>query len=266
MSPRGDSVLRVTETERTGARGFTAVSQGVWCQDASPAAVARLARAGFDWVGIDMQHGRYGRSELIEIAQGFPADVAPMVVRVPSAEFTGIGLALDIGATAVIVPQIESPEQARAAVDATFYPPKGRRSSGQIQRNWGAPTVGETTANEQVTCAVMIESAAALQLVEEIASVPGLDALFVGPYDLSLSIGATVPELLANTGTDSPLGRIVRAAVDHGLLVGGFAGNPEHGRLFAEQGITCVAVATDGWILDRGSAAALADHDRSRGS
>jgi 4-hydroxy-2-oxoheptanedioate aldolase len=226
-------VLGVTETERTAARGFASDSRGVWCQDATPAAAARLARAGFDWLAIDLQHGRHGRSELI-------------------------GLALDVGARAVIVPQIESAEQASAAVDATFYPPKGRRSSGQMQRIWGAPELTESAANEQIVCAVMIESATALDLVDEIAAVPGLGGLFVGPYDLSLGIGTRVPDLLADTSSDSPLRRIAKAAADHGLLVGAFAGNPAHARLFADHGITCIAVATDGWILQTGAAAALA--------
>jgi 4-hydroxy-2-oxoheptanedioate aldolase len=251
-------VLGVTETERTAARGFASDSRGVWCQDATPAAAARLARAGFDWLAIDLQHGRHGRSELIDIARGLPADAAPLVVRVPSSEFTGIGLALDVGARAVIVPQIESAEQASAAVDATFYPPKGRRSSGQMQRIWGAPELTESAANEQIVCAVMIESATALDLVDEIAAVPGLGGLFVGPYDLSLGIGTRVPDLLADTSSDSPLRRIAKAAADHGLLVGAFAGNPAHARLFADHGITCIAVATDGWILQTGAAAALA--------
>ena len=107
--------------------------------------VTTLAAAGFDWVCVDLQHGRYGRAELIDIARALTDRSAPLVVRVPSVEFTTIGLALDVGATAVIVPQIDTAEQAAQAVEATFYPPRGRRSLGQLQPSWGAPPVHAPT-------------------------------------------------------------------------------------------------------------------------
>ena len=111
--------------------------RGLWCGDASTSMVTTLATAGFDWVCVDLQHGRYGRADLVDIARARTAQSAPLVVRVPSVEFTTIGLALDVGASAVIVPQIDTPEQAAQAVEATFYPPRGRRSHGQLQMSWG---------------------------------------------------------------------------------------------------------------------------------
>jgi len=170
--------------------------RGVWCVDASTSMVTALAAAGFDWVCVDLQHGRYGRAELIDIARARTARSAPLVVRVPSVEFTTIGLALDVGATAVIVPQIDTAEQAAQAVEATFYPPRGRRSFGQLQPSWGAPALDAAAGNQQTTCAVMIESATALANVDAIAAVPGIDMLFIGPHDLTRSLGSSVDAAL----------------------------------------------------------------------
>jgi 2-keto-3-deoxy-L-rhamnonate aldolase RhmA len=103
----------------------------------------------------------------------------------------------------------------------------------------------------------MIESAAALQSVEEIAAVDGVDQLFVGPYDLSLTLGTTVAALLDDDSESSPLTRIVQAATAYGRTVGGFAGTPELAERFRERGISCVAVASDLWITAEGARAAL---------
>jgi len=237
--------------------GFGGSSNGVWCDDASPGMVARLARLGFDWVCLDAQHGGYARSEIIDAARSFPAGAADLVVRVSSCDFAAIGAALDAGAGAVIVPQIESAAEARRAVAATFYPPVGERSWGQLGRIWGGAALTAEEANSSTTCAVMIESAAALESVDEIAAVDGVDQLFVGPYDLSLTLGTTVPALLDDDSDASPLTRIVQAATAYGRTVGGFAGTPELAERFRERGISCVAVASDLWITAEGARAAL---------
>jgi len=237
--------------------GFGGSSNGVWCDDASPGMVARLARLGFDWVCLDAQHGGYSRTEIIDAARSFPIGAAELVVRVFSCDFAAIGAALDAGAGAVIVPQIESAAEARRAVAATFYPPVGERSWGQLGRIWGGAALTAEEANSSTTCAVMIESAAALESVDEIAAVDGVDQLFVGPYDLSLTLGTTVPALLDDDSDSSPLTRIVQAATAYGRTVGGFAGTPELAERFRERGISCVAVASDLWITAEGARAAL---------
>jgi 4-hydroxy-2-oxoheptanedioate aldolase len=252
---------RVTADEQ-GRRGFGGLSSGVWCADASPSMVARLARLGFDWLCLDMQHGLYSRTEIINAARSFPSEAAQLVVRVPSCDFVAIGIALDAGAQAVIVPQIESVEDAQRAVGASFYPPAGNRSWGQLGGIWGGDTMTAEAANRSLSCAVMIESADALLRVEEIAAVDRVDQLFVGPYDLSLSLGMTVPALLDDDSESSPLTRIVQVAAAYGRTVGGFAGTPELADRFRERGISCIAVATDLWITNEGARAAL----RSRSS
>jgi 4-hydroxy-2-oxoheptanedioate aldolase len=243
--------------EEQRARGFGESSSGVWCADAGPAMVARLARLGFDWLCLDTQHGVYSRTEIINVARSFPSGSAQLVVRVPSCDFVAIGAALDAGARAVIVPQIESAADAQRAVAASFYPPVGGRSWGQLGGIWGGATLTAEAANGSITCAVMIESANALLRAEEIAAVDGVDQLFIGPYDLSLSLGTTVQALLDDDSESSPLGRIVQVASAYGRTVGGFAGIPELADRFRERGITCLAVATDLWVTSEGARAAL---------
>ena len=243
--------------EQQRPRGYGGPSNGVWCDDAGPGMVARLAGLGFDWVCLDMQHGGYSRTEIIEAARSCPPGGVELVVRVPSCDFTAIGVALDAGARAVIVPQIESAADAQRAGVATFYPPIGGRSWGPLGRMWDGPTMTSEEANRSTTCAVMIESADALLQVEEIAAVDGIGQLFVGPYDLSLSLGTTVPALLDDDSESSPLTRIVQIAAAYGRTVGGFAGTPELADRFRERGIPCVAVATDLWITSEGARTAL---------
>jgi 4-hydroxy-2-oxoheptanedioate aldolase len=236
---------------------FGANSRGVWCQDASAGAVARLARSGFDWVCLDAQHGVYGRSELLDAARAYPFDAAELVVRVASCDFAGIGAALDVGATTVIVPQIESAAEAERAVAATYYPPRGSRSWGQLGRTWGRTAIEAEDANEQTSCAVMIESAVALDRVEAIAGVPGISHLFVGPNDLALSLGTTVEALLAEQSADAALTRIIAAAEANDLTVGAYGGEPGLAERFRAYGISCLVVATDLWLLAHGAKAAL---------
>ena len=257
--------MSLVTSDEQNSRGFSDASSGAWCDDASPATVARLARLGFDWVCLDAQHGAYSRTEIIEVARSFPADHAELVVRVPSCDFTAIGAALDAGARAVIVPQIESAAEAGRAVAATFYPPVGERSMGPLTRIWDGPTLTAEQANASVRCAVMIESATALSRVEEIAAVDGVDQLFVGPYDLSLSLGTTAQALLDDHSEDSPLERIVRTAAAYGRTVGGFGGTPDLADRLRERGITCVAVATDLWIIAAGARASLSTITSSAG-
>ena len=237
--------------------GFGPDARGVWCIDTTPGTVARLALSGFDWLCLDAQHGLYGRAGLMAAARSYPDGGAELAVRVTVNDFAAIGEALDAGATTVIVPQVDSPVLAARAVVATYYPPLGGRSLGQFGVTWGREPVEPEAMNAQTTCAVMVESAAALEQVEAIAAVPGVGCLYIGPNDLSLTLGATVEALLDDHRPDGPLARIVAAGRDHGVTVGAFAGTTAYAERFRAHGITCLAVATDLGLLDAGVAAAL---------
>lgn len=231
-------------------------TSGLWCQTADVNVVRTCATLGFDWLALDAQHGAADRGTLLELGRALSDVGVDFAVRVPGLDFGWIGAALDAGAAMVIVPQIDTPEQAAAAVDATFYPPVGGRSWGPFGALWGAGTTTPDAANVAVRCAVMIESARALGSVDEIATVPGVGLLFVGPFDLSLSLGLDVDEAIADE--QGPVRRIVDAGRQHHLDVAAFAGNPARARALRQAGIDTLAVATDLWLLQAGGAAALA--------
>lgn len=233
----------------------TAVEWGVFSfVDSMPGVSAALA-AGLDWVCLDQQHGRWDDARVLAALDVLSGGPGRLLVRVRSLDAGLIGRALDGGAHGVIVPMVESVEQALAAVAAVRYPPEGSRSFGPITAPYGAPS-DTAAANAANLCAVMIETAAALEAVEDIAAVPGVDLLFVGPFDLSLALGTDVDTLVAD-GVAGPLGRIVAAAEAAGIRAGAFGGIPARAQLMAELGFTLVAATTDTDVVERGLAAVL---------
>ena len=235
---------------------------GVWCLNASVSTLLRLG-AAFDWVCLDMQHGRFEGSDLLAVSRSWTPEGAALVVRVPSIDFAAIGMALDAGARSVIVPQVDSVEDARRVVSAMYYPPRGRRSYGPLTPAWGQAAPSASDANATTECVVMIESAEALGKVAEIAAVDGVTGLFLGPYDLSLSLGITVEELLADRSESAPLPEVVAAARRHGRTVGVFTGDPAAARRLNDLGFDAVAGVTDGWLLAAGIRSALTSSDEN---
>ncbi|HEY5822025.1 MAG TPA: aldolase/citrate lyase family protein [Propionibacteriaceae bacterium] len=230
-------------------------SRGIWCQTADVNVVRSCAGLGFDWLALDAQHGDIDRRAVLELGRALGDAGTNFAIRIPELDFAWIGAALDAGASTVIVPQIDTVEQAAAAVAAAFYPPIGTRSWGPFPALWGGSVPAPEQANQAVRCAVMIESAQALTNVDEIAAVPGLGMLFVGPFDLSLSLGSNADTVI---GSDAgPLQRIVQAGAAHEVAVGAFAGDPVRARGLRRAGISCLAVATDLGLLQAGAAAVL---------
>lgn len=155
---------------------------------ASAAHAEVIATAGFDAVVIDCQHGQVADTDLVHLVRLLERDGVPAIVRVARNSAELVGRALDAGAAGVIVPLVESVAEAEAAVAATRYPPLGRRSFGPLRSAArGARSTDE--ANRDVVLALMIETVAGQTAASDIARVPGVDALFVGPVDLALSNG-----------------------------------------------------------------------------
>lgn len=217
VSPIGDFVRRVREREPL---------VGYWLLADSPVMTERLARGGYDYLCLDQQHGLMGyhgiRDGLMAIDAGGVLGPRPTVglVRTAANDLRCIGQALDAGAAGVIVPMIDDAEAARAAVRNAKYPPLGCRSYGPMRAELRrGPDLG--VVNDTTLVAVMIETAAGLDHVEEIAAVPGVDALYVGPYDLTLAVGGADPDdPAAVEARDAALKRILRAAHDEGKAVG----------------------------------------------
>jgi 4-hydroxy-2-oxoheptanedioate aldolase len=167
----------------------TGVALGGWCGLPSSFATEIVAGAGFDWICLDMQHGLFDISTAVSMLQATTATATATLVRVPSADPAAIGKVLDAGADGVIVPLVNTAEQARQAVLACRYPPQGQRSWGPTRAQLRVETYGAQSANAQVLCVVQIETTEAVDNLDEIMRVPGVDAILVGPSDLAISLG-----------------------------------------------------------------------------
>jgi 4-hydroxy-2-oxoheptanedioate aldolase len=244
------------------ARGDAAL--GGWCTVPSSFSAEIMAHSGFDWVCVDMQHGMIDFSHLVPMLQGISSTATAPLVRVPRNEPGIIGKSLDAGAWGIIVPMVNSADEARAAVEACRYAPVGIRSYGPLRANYYAGPDYFTRANDEVTCIVMVETAVAVHNVDEIVSVPGVDAVYVGPADLSVTLGlAPAPDQSDPVFTDA-LETVVDACRRHGV-VPGIAGNAVTAVKRLEQGFRLIEVASDAGLLGVGAGAALAQVRQSAG-
>ncbi|QXQ10071.1 HpcH/HpaI aldolase/citrate lyase family protein [Paeniglutamicibacter sp. Y32M11] len=231
---------------------------GYWVVLDSPVSTERIARLGYDYVALDAQHGLIGYSGMLHGLLAIDASAqAAGVVRVEANNATAIGKALDAGAVAIIVPLVNNAQDAADAVRYAKYPPHGIRSYGPMR---SALRVGPVPAEADATTLVfaMIETPGGLDNVEEIAAVPGLDGLYVGPSDLALAIGAAFPgDPAIKDEFEAALVRVSDAAQAAGIAAGihNASGELAHGRL--NEGYTFATVASDLTHLEATAAAHL---------
>lgn len=237
-----------TNPQSTG-NPASATRPGVWGTLGEPRIGAALEHAGFDWVCLDGQHGHYDDASVRATLALRKTPAAKILVRVLSQDGPLIGRALDAGADGVIVPMVQSAEEAEQVVRAAHYPPRGNRSFGPM---YGAPYGTSTGIPGRPMVAVMVETQTALDDVERIARTPDLDMIFVGPFDLSLALGRQMPEVLADTARDAPLPKVVAACRAAGIIPGAFAGDPQRARAMFEHGFEWVAVTSDVGLLGIG--------------
>lgn len=231
---------------------------GAWLTLGEPRLTRELAQTDVGWLGLDAQHGHFDDRSLRDALGGRTAGTAPILVRVAANDPALIGRALDAGADGVIVPLVSSVADAEAAVAASRYPPSGARSWGPLPGTRSVHAPGSDHTEHAVPlCSVMIETAAALDSVEAIASVAGVDMIFVGPFDLSLALGRDVDDVLSSRHEEAPLARIARACSAAGIQAGAYAGSPERAGLLAAAGFRWIAATTDTGLLSLGVAVVL---------
>lgn len=207
----------------------------------------QVARLGFDFVVVDGQHGMLGYSELRDALIAVTAGGCPLpVARVSRNDPGEIGRVLDAGARGVIIPMVDSGEEARAAAHASRYATSGgRRSYSPVRHgeHFGrAP--GSTDAN--VLVLPMIETREGLAALDEILDTPGIDGVFVGPYDLSLALGADMPfEEGIRSELEQALAQIREAAMQRGKIAGIYCGTGEAAAQRAREGFTLVNTCHD---------------------
>ncbi len=179
--------MRTNVVKEKWAKGEA--TYGGWLSVPSSFSAEVMAHQGFDWLCIDMQHGLIDYQVAMTMIQAIGTTETTPFVRVPWNEFGVIGKVLDAGAMGVIIPMVNSVEEAKAAVAACRYFPLGSRSYGPTRAAYAHGADYFSEANTQIACIPMIETRQAVERLDDILAVPGIDAVYVGPADLSITLG-----------------------------------------------------------------------------
>lgn len=217
----------------------------------------------YDFVVVDLQHGLWDYQQMINAIRAVQPGGAVAIVRVPSLEKGVIGRALDAGAMGIIVPGVESAEQVREAVTACRYVPGGERSYGPIGAmvRYGLDYVDR--ANDEVLVIPMIETKVGLDRADEICAVPGVDAIYVGPFDLSISLGGP-PSKAAVQDMAETLEHLAVVAKKHDV-VAGIHGTAQPCDVYHAMGYELITVVTDFDILTYGFRKAAGEDEGETG-
>ena len=236
---------------------------GLWISTGNPSTAEVLGDVDFDYINIDFQHGLIDYTEAVPVMQALVNTKATLTCRVPWNEPGVIGKVLDAGAMGVIIPMVNTPAEAEAAVRACRYAPQGARSFGPIRaaRLFGADYASR--ANDEIACIPMIETAEAISNLDAILDVEGIDAVYIGPADLSISLG-----LPPGSDNDAPAFTEAVDAVLEGCKARGIAPGihsvPNIVPKRLEQGFQMVTVTSDTQAAVSGAVSAL-KRARSKG-
>jgi len=229
---------------------------GGWITGPTFGGPEEFARAGYDYIGFDVQHSYLDDADVAAILRRTEHVPVATAVRLPSAAPAPIGRVLDAGADAIIVAMVDTPEQAADAVAATRYAPDGIRSFGPLRAS-----MGHDPAALQARAGVfaMIETVQGLQSVAEICSVPGLSGVYVGPADLALSLGVGIAGATRHPRVREAMTQVLQAASAAGVVAGIHAGDGATGKDMAALGFQMITLAAESQALRRGAAAHLED-------
>lgn len=230
---------------------------GTWVMSASPIVAEAIGSAGFEWGVIDMEHTPLDMMDLVHLLQAVGNTKMMPLVRVPWNDAVHVKRVLDAGAQTLMFPFVEDADEARRAVAATRYPPEGMRGMAGMSRasRYGTTPDYLRTANKGVGVVLQLETPKAIAALEEIAAVPGVDALFVGPADLSGAMGHAGE--LMHPRVVALMVEAARRARALDMPIGTVGGTPEEVTRYRAAGFTYVAVCSDLGLLMRGAQAAL---------
>lgn len=231
---------------------------GCWLSMANAWSAESLARLGFDWVCVDMQHGLIDYSDLTYMLPAISNGDTTPIVRVPWNEPYEIMKALDAGAYGVVVPMVNNREEALRAAEACRYPPRGFRSFGPVRAAMYGGKGYAAESNDQVACIVMIETEDGIANLDEILSTPGVDGAYIGPSDLALALG-----MAPRGDNDDPkhaatVQQILDACRKHGVAAGIHTSSLAYTQRYLEHGFNMVTLGSDGGWLMAGAAKELA--------
>jgi 4-hydroxy-2-oxoheptanedioate aldolase len=232
-----------------------------WCSIGNTFTAEIMAAQGFDSITVDMQHGALDYSALLPMFQAMQASGATLMARVPWLEPGIIMKALDAGAYGIICPMVNTAEEAARLVDYTRYPPHGTRSFGPTRVSFAAGPNYGAEANGNILAFAMIETADGMANLDAIAATPGLDGIYVGPSDLSLSLSQgklppgmdrEEPEMIASLQT------ILAACKKNGIRAALHCGSPDYAARAAGWGYDMTTVGGDSRFLAAAAGAAVA--------
>ncbi len=212
-----------------------------------------MANQGWDTLTIDLQHGVIDYAQMVTMLQAISTTATVPVVRVPWLEPGILMKALDAGAYAVICPMVNTREQAQQLVSWTHYAPQGSRSFGPVRASIYGGADYPTEANRTIVAFAMIETAQALDNLDAILSVEGLDAVYIGPSDLSLALGCKPQFDDVEPKVADAIAHILARAKAHGVRAGVHNGRPDVARARIAMGFDFVTVSSDARILAAGS-------------
>lgn len=238
-------------------RGETVI--GTMAQEVRTPAIAQLfAIAGFDFMFVDMEHGAYDLetvADIIKVAR--LADIVPLV-RVPDGLYHLISRVLDAGAMGVMVPRVETRETVEQAVAAMRYPPLGKRGCtiGKGNSDYQKNPLWEFVrhANDNILAVMQIERKAAVDHIDDLLSVSGVDVALIGPADLTLSLGASSPQ---DPVVQQAIQKVVEASKRHSVAIGIHLRDAEQLKVWQDRGMTMLTCSTDLDFIANGARAAV---------
>jgi len=231
---------------------------GAWVASTDPTAAEIVAGHAWDFVLIESEHVCFNPESIRGALMGISVFDRPAIVRVPWRSEYHIKYALDTGAAGVLVPRIETPEQAAKAISFTRYPPKGRRGfAPQRVSNYGRATNEYAEKADRVLCLFMLETASALERIDEICGLDGIGGLLIGPADLAVDLG-----LIEHVGERHPklqeaMDHVYARAAEAGVPYGAVCGSPAQGLDELRKGAKMVVVGSDIAWMRAGAATAF---------
>lgn len=231
-----------------------------WIATPEPLIAEVAARQAFDCVTVDMQHGLQDPISVMRSIGGVVHAGKPAGVRVPVGDFAMASRALDMGAEVIVAPMINTLADAKALVAATKYPPIGERSWGparSMMLSGKTPPEQLATGNDASVVLAMIETREAMDIVDDILALDGIDGVFMGPSDLSVALSDGKEIAPAADWLDEPIARVADRANAVGKIAGAFAFNADRARGFADVGYRFIAMGPDQVYLVAGIKAVL---------
>jgi 2-dehydro-3-deoxyglucarate aldolase/4-hydroxy-2-oxoheptanedioate aldolase len=232
---------------------------GLWLNLAATGSADILARAGFDWLVIDLEHGFGTESEALAQLIAVQATPTAALVRPVSAERMRIGRVLDLGADGLVVPRLDTLDEVLETLSWMRYPPAGIRGVAAGTRGAGYGTVPHAelrTINERLLGVFQVESRLAVEAALEVAAIEGVDVLFIGPADLSHDLG--IPGEFGHPAFTAALDHIARAAAAHGKAAGILLRDASEVPAYRSRGFSFLGIGSDTAVLARGAAEGLA--------